>query len=798
MTDHLTGRWHHQQHEQKTSELQGDHAMDGAFKFHDNKVSRAKAHVTSEVPGRTPGVEDGMDTRKLPGGYGDPTQTDQGYGIAPTIVGNPLELEVMCGPLLNYKGMDSIETGRPTWYGSVLVVAKPGQYQPELRLRRIGAITHGNEASGDGMEQPFVFRGERLYADPVKTFWRFNIALPLGERESLWEYTIPDMRFLSGMSSRTHSTRGFVVPAASQSMRLMFHSCNGFSVGTDEDAFSGPALWNDVMRMHEQKPFHVMIGGGDQIYMDSVRVDGPLKAWTSIGNPVKRRDYPFNEQLRRDCDEYYFNHYVTWFSTESFASANGQIPQVNIWDDHDIIDGFGSYTDHFMQSPVFRGIGGVSFKYYCLFQHHIPPPKSTYTTDAPQTTRHEGNNLPAADPVQLKDTFVLSEKPDRHFIVGNRPGPYVEEHSRSLYMQLGARVALMGIDARTERTRHQVNYPDTYGLIFERVERELSAFPGSIKHLIVLLGIPIAYPRLAWLENLFSSPLIAPIRLLNKRFGLAGGFFNHFDGQVDLLDDLDDHYTAHQHKKERKELLLRLQAVAKNHNVRITILGGDVHLAAIGRFYAKPKLNIPAERDYRYMTNVISSAITNKPPPKAVANLLARRNKIHHLDHDTDETLIKLFDKDPGASSITANFNRVTMPSRNYAIIQENEGVAGAQVNGNAHEVNGAELVKPPKDGHEPLHAGEMGAGTQHVVASGFDRGGMPGGLDVCLRVEIDQHDREGKTQGYGFSSRFHSLSYSLSDLLSLQASWLIALQFRRFYLWKNERPSTTCSHWGV
>ena len=391
-----------------------------------------------------------------------------------------------------------------------------------------------------------------------------------------------------------------------------------------------------------------------------------------------------------------------------------------------------------------------------LFQHHIPPPKSTYTTDAPQTTRHEGNELPGADPVQLKDTFVLSEKPDRQFIIGKRPGPYVEERSRSLYMQLGARVAFMGIDARTERTRHQVNYEDTYEVIFDRVNRELSTSSGTIKHLIVLLGVPIAYPRLAWLENLFTSPLIAPIRLLNKRFGLAGGFFNSFDGQVDLLDDLDDHYTARQHKKERKELIHRLQKVAKAHSVRVTILGGDVHLAALGRFYSKPKLNIPADRDHRYMANVISSAITNKPPPKAVANLLARRNKIHHLDHETDETLMKLFDKDPGATSITANSNHVTMPSRNYAIIQETDGAAGAQVNGTGPTNGAASSRPPPKDGHEPLHAGEMGAGTQHIAASGVRGGEMPGGLDVCIRVEVDQHDREGRTVGYGFSSKFN------------------------------------------
>ena len=68
---------------------------------------------------------------------------------------------------------------------------------------------------------------------------------------------------------------------------------------------------------------------------------------------------------------YYYENYAKWYALEPFATANGQIAQLNIWDDHDIIDGFGSYTDHFMRCAVFRGIGGVAHKYvntslYCL------------------------------------------------------------------------------------------------------------------------------------------------------------------------------------------------------------------------------------------------------------------------------------------------------------------------------------------------------------------------------------------------------------------------------------------------
>jgi len=413
-----------------------------------------------------------------------------------------------------------------------------------------------------------------------------------------------------------------------------------------------------------------------------------------------------------------------------------------------------------MKCAVFRGIGGVAFKYYCLFQQHIAPPISTFTTDAPQTMHSQGMNGAGADPRQLQNTFVLQEREDSCWIIGNRPGPYVEERSRSLYMQLGAGIAFLGIDARTERTRHQVNYPDSYDMIFERVRSELRTAVGSIKHLIVLLGVPIAYPRLAWLENILSSPIIGPIRFLSKRFGVGSSLFNNFDGGVDLLDDLDDHYTARQHKKERKVLILRLQAIAQEYDVRVTILGGDVHLAALGRFYSNPRLNIPAERDHRYMANVISSAITNKPPPKAVANLLARRNKIHHLDSGTDETLLDLFDKDPGNSNMTANANHCTMPSRNYAIIAEassDHAPRNGYVNGaiNGHGPRPQTAAATGKDGHSPLHLGEEGAGTKHMAASGIDSSGMAGALDVTIRVEIDQSDREGRTEGYGFSSKF-------------------------------------------
>lgn len=408
--------------------------------------------------------------------------------------------EVVCGPLLNYRRMD----GR-TWYGSVLIVTKGGgktlNFQPTLTVGRVevasgqpGLLHEGSGVNGGAnairSSHGTDVAGICLYSDPRNTFWQFSLTCDISETETKWAYSIADVRYKSATKPKTNY---FFIPAITESMRLMFHSCNGFSVGTDEDAWSGPALWNDVMRSHAQAPFHVMLGGGDQIYNDGIRVKGPLREWTNIGNPKKRRDFPFPESLREACDDYYLDNYIRWYSTEPFAAANGQIPQLNIWDDHDIIDGFGSYVNEFMKCDVFRGIGGTAHKYYMLFQHHLAPPASTYTSDVP-ATKEAG---PATDPKQLADTFVRQQAFDSSYIMGSKPGPYVAEHSMNMFSKLGSRIAFLGIDARTERTRHQVNYPETYDLIFGRLRDELGAAAAAgqpFRHLILLLGIPIAYP----------------------------------------------------------------------------------------------------------------------------------------------------------------------------------------------------------------------------------------------------------------------------------------------------------------
>lgn len=245
-------------------------------------------------------LEHGKQFKTVAGGY---AEDQDGYETSQVGVGNVApggnaakqndgvgrdrdmtDVDVLCGPLLNYRRMD-VDARR--WFGSVLIVTRGGRWATERRrdmwmqlqssdtksggANGVGAYKNG--ADNGGMDRRMGSRFGRkpvtgtqqdgtcqtlqatlLYSDPQNAFWRFDLQVPMMEQETMYEYSIPDLHFAVKGGGRS----SFAVPAVGESMRMMFHSCNGFSVGTDEAAWSGPCLWNDVLRKHEEKRFHVM------------------------------------------------------------------------------------------------------------------------------------------------------------------------------------------------------------------------------------------------------------------------------------------------------------------------------------------------------------------------------------------------------------------------------------------------------------------------------------------------------------------------------------------------------------
>lgn len=215
------------------------------------------------------------------------------------------------------------------------------------------------------------------------------------------------------------------------------------------------------------------------------------------------------------------------------------------------------------------------------------------------------------------------------------------------------------------------------------------------------------------------------------------------------------------------------------------------------------------------MVNIISSAITNAPPPAAVANMMHRRNKIHILGTHTHENLMALFRETPDGKKRAKN---TVMPARNYVIITEHAGLAknqnqqlehhqelnllrrrensqaetdrdavrqenGDRMGQNLFSTNGLagaavqETENRVANGAPAQHYPDGEVGQEKRLAQGSDdmtiatneQGGVnveenisvaapamgtarPYSLDVAFKVEINPKDPEGKTTSYGFS----------------------------------------------
>ncbi|KAJ6083875.1 hypothetical protein N7486_010675 [Penicillium sp. IBT 16267x] len=475
---------------------------------------------------------------------------------------------------------------------------------------------HPND--GETAELYREIAGVRLYADAARdvTFWRFSLEVELGTTQQRIAYRINQGPAL-----------GFWVPATGQAMNIMFHSGNGFSPAVDSNPFCGPdPLWRDILNEHQTQPFHVMLGGGDQIFNDTVITDSHFfQEWTKIKNPAERYGMPFTPEFRAEVEQFYLHRYASWFSQGLFSLANSQIPMVNIWNDHEIFEGYGSYNQEFMQSMVISGLGRIAYKYYLLFQHHSVPDEA--------------------------------EADEPSWILGAHPGPYIGQKSRSLFMSVGGDVVLLGLDCRTERTSTGVLSEETNELIWDRCHQEIAR--GERKHMIVLCSVPVAYPRVAMLKNFMNS------RKSLGKSGKLGGLVSRSGGNVEVFDD---HWAGKQLKSERTWLVEDLQDVAAEKSIRVTILSGDVHLAAIGQFYSNPKLNIAKDKDYRYMPNVISSAIADIPETDLISDMLNKRNTVHHIDSNTDEDIIPIFTQDVDGKSRN---NKRLLPRRNWCSIRE-------------------------------------------------------------------------------------------------------------------------------
>jgi hypothetical protein len=418
-------------------------------------------------------------------------------------------MALVMGPVLSFRGHD---TTTQSWNLTALVVADAAPGDLSVAIAGTAAV-----------------KPEALWKVGKLTAYRYTFSLPVQAQASSATYKVLNKSY------------DVAVPAARESPNMAYASCNGFSSFKLMKGVKDPnALWKAMAAKHglplpppassapeipwprveKPAPYHLLLFGGDQVYADAMwEIDGPMKKWLALGWD-EGNAAPAPPEMRRWLDRYYFELYADRWAQPEVREILARIPTVAMWDDHDLMDGWGSYPVARQTSAVFGAIWQSASKAFAVFQQHLK----------------DGELRPGA-------------------IGAARPGTQlpISTGAFSFGYVVGA-IAIMAIDMRSQRTEKQWVVTEQH---WTEIYAWIDALPEGLSHLLVMSSILVVYPGFDTIENLLGL----------------------FPGHQDLEDDLRDHWNSPPHRAERLRMIRRLLGVK---GARPLIVSGDVHVAALG------------------------------------------------------------------------------------------------------------------------------------------------------------------------------------------------------------------------
>jgi hypothetical protein len=504
------------------------------------------------------------------------------------------EKDLLLGPVLSFRGIGKGDS----WRVTALIGLKAGADIPEFQV--------------DGKTCPAP---KELLSTRGERYLRYDISCKVLKDEHTVSYGIP-----GGL------TWNMTVPGKDFSPRIAYVSCNGFSdpAVMRKIIRTSDAVWEDLLYSHDRKlrrkpgegevklldkeqlwhekrihdkglqRFHLMLMGGDQIYLDSIWEDiSVLRRWVALPRQAQL-DFKVSKSLEREIEAYYFGLYKQrWLPTErqpwssataalDAGAAMASMPTIMMWDDHDIFDGWGSYSCEMQNCELFQTLFRHARRAFWVFQmqHALEDLPELEDTTPAGFTRQDPLLKPIPwSKVLVKDTLALP-------LLDNQPG-FTSAYS------IGP-VSIVAADLRTERSRTQVMGSDTWRQIKEWTCHLKSGGSGpqpkiGCQHLLFMSSVPVVHPKLPLAE------------LFLDKFGQ--------DHVTDSnADDLKDHWSHDDHEGERKRLLEVLSSFARDKKIRVSLVSGDVHVAAWGTAYRK---DLPASETWSQMHQFTSSAVVH-------------------------------------------------------------------------------------------------------------------------------------------------------------------------------------------
>ena len=187
----------------------------------------------------------------------------------------------------------------------------------------------------------------------------------LGWRAFGWRFTLPPDAAGYALGGRFHP----VAADLGGDARVGFVSCNGKERGDfDRPQAERNAMWRRLAEHHARAPLGLLIHGGDQIYADGALEAHPdLAAWRDMP-PRRAGEVQATPEMELAATRFFFDCWRRSVTAPAVATLLSQVPSAMMWDDHDIMDGWGSLAAIKQEGPVGQMIFAVARRFFRLFQ----------------------------------------------------------------------------------------------------------------------------------------------------------------------------------------------------------------------------------------------------------------------------------------------------------------------------------------------------------------------------------------------------------------------------------------------
>jgi hypothetical protein len=481
-------------------------------------------------------------------------------------------MKLLLGPILYAEH----QTDPEAWSFSVnLLLSGTDTKSPPLRLAFRDTIGHEvGTVSGPTVAADF----SGLEASSACISWKWKVRLPRKETEQRVSYRFDPAS--PAVEWRMDDVKDVLVPARGALPRCAFFSCNGLSDLKSWATLDRPfALWEELRRQQEQEAgFHVLMGGGDQLYTDGLWYTNPsLVRFQKLSREQRLRS-PIPDGLEAELLRDYVHSYVERWNEHGIGPLLARVPGLFTWDDHDIMDGWGS-LEELQDSPTMRALYGAAAVAFEAFQ--------LGALRADVKARRE----PGAA---------------HYFQAVSFPGETCDLDVVLLDLRSG----------RTSRTlpsgklEHTI-LSESQWQAFDRWRKAHAAKAAERNkpgHVLVLSSIPVVYMR-------FRPGVESGATWFGKR------------------DDLLDQWESVIHRGERARLMMNLFELAKDSCCAVTVLSGDAHVGSRALIRSRNVRHLHPGHAEVYIEQVTSSGIVH-PPPSAL-ELMGMRA----LSHDVPEEL---------------------------------------------------------------------------------------------------------------------------------------------------------------